>query len=137
MYLFRRVINAIRGRFERKPVPKNFTLDVDMLQSLQTLADHEQRTPEEIANQILRDALIIPPKQLENWRRWQTLTPREKEIAALVCLGYTSRQIATKLYISPETVKTHVVHILTKFNVPDRNALRAQLDDWNFSEWDR
>ena len=130
-------MNAIRGRFKQKPVPKNFTLDVEMLQSLQTLAEREKRTPEEIANQILGDALRSHQAQQENWQRWQTLTPREKEIAALICLKYTSRQIAAKLYISPETVKTHVEHVLVKFHVPDRNTLRLRLSEWDFSSWDQ
>lgn len=133
------MLSAIRGRLkrERPPASRSFTLDVDTLRSLQDLAEIERRTPEEIANQILEDALRGHQAQEENWKRWQTLTPREKEIAALVCLNYTTRQIAAKLHISPETVKTHVEHVLAKFGVPDRNTLRLMLIGWNFAEWDR
>ena len=60
-----------------------------------------------------------------------------KEIAALICLNYTSRQIAAKLHISPETVKTHAEHVLLKFSTTDRNALRMMLNGWDFSGWDR
>ena len=94
--LFQRILNTIRGRFKRKQ-STNFTLDVDTLRSLEFLAEQEQRTPEEIANQILGDAFRNHQAQGENWQRWQTLTPREQEITALICLNYTSRQIATKL----------------------------------------
>lgn len=140
MYLFQRILRAIVRSFRRKHEPRQaqgFNLDVETLRSLQLIADDEQRTPEEIANRMLNDALRGRQAQQANWERWNSLTPREQEIAALVCLNYTSRQIASKLYISPETVKTHVEHILTKFGVPDRMALRLALSEWDFSAWDQ
>jgi DNA-binding CsgD family transcriptional regulator len=136
MVLFRQIMDAIQERLKRKQ-STNFTLDVDTLRSLEFLAEQEQRTPEDIANQILGDALRNHQAQGENWLRWQSLTPREQEITALICLNYTSRQIATKLTISPETVKTHAEHILVKFGVTDRNAMRMLLNGWDFSTWDR
>ncbi len=134
MYLFQRVLRKIRGWFRREQ-KTNFTLDVQTLRSLQFLAEREQRSPEEIANKILDDAMRTHQEQQENFKRWQSLTPREQEIAALICLNYTSRQIATRLVISPETVKTHVEHILDKFEVTDRNMLRLLLSGWDFSAW--
>lgn len=136
MYPFQRFLRIIRGWFRHRP-QANFTLDVNTLRSLQFLAERERRTPEEIANQLLDDALRSHQAQEENWQLWQTLTPREQEIAALICMNYTSRQVASRLYISPETVKTHVEHILLKFGVSDRNMLRMMLSGWDFSAWDR
>ena len=136
MYLFERILRAIRGWFKRGS-GANFTLDVHTLRSLQSIAEHEKRTPEEVADQILNDALRSHAAQGEYWESWLSLSPREQEIAALICLNYTSRQIASKLHISPETVKTHVERILLKFGVPDRNTLRVLLSGWDFSGWDR
>ena len=42
------------------------------------------------------------------------LTPREKEILALICDENTSLQIAEKLCISPNTVETHRKNLLSK-----------------------
>jgi DNA-binding CsgD family transcriptional regulator len=138
MFLFQRVLRAIRSWFRRGPATTTtFNLDVETLRSIEYLAELEQRTPEDVANQILEDALRNHQAQQVNWMRWQSLTPRECEIAALICLNYTSRQIAAKLYISTETVKSHVEHILMKFDVPDRNTLRLTLSGWDFSGWDR
>lgn len=134
MYLFQRVLRKIQGWF-RRGQKANFTLDVETLRSLQVLAEREQRSPEEIANKILDDAMRTHQEQQEHWERWLSLTPRQQEIAALICLNYTSRQIATRLVISPETVKTHVEHILDKFEVADRNTLRLLLSEWDFSAW--
>lgn len=136
MDFFDRVLRAIQGWFWRKP-SDGFNLDVGTVRSLQNIAEHEQRTPEEIANKILEDALRGHQAQEIYWARWQTLSPREQEITALVCLNYTSRQIASRLGISPETVKTYVGRTLLKFGARDRTVLRIMLKEWDFSAWDR
>ena len=48
------------------------------------------------------------------------LTPRQTEILALVAVGATNEQIADKLCISPQTVKSHLYNIFKKINVPNR-----------------
>jgi DNA-binding NarL/FixJ family response regulator len=50
----------------------------------------------------------------------KNLTKREREILALVAEGMSNREIAEKLVLSPETVKSHVAAILEKLNVSDR-----------------
>ena len=50
----------------------------------------------------------------------RNLTKREREILALVAEGLSNREIADKLVLSPETVKSHVAAILEKLNVSDR-----------------
>ena len=115
----------------------NFTLNVETIRSLRFIAEREQRTPEEVANQILLEAVYDRLTQEDSWQRWQTLTPREQDVTALICLNYTTRQIAGRLRISPETVKTHVEHILSKFEVSDRSTLRVLLSNWDFSSWER
>lgn len=51
------------------------------------------------------------------------LSPREGEIARLICKGYPNKKIAFKLYISEKTVKTHVSNILAKLEMKDRIQL--------------
>src|SRR5919198_1868833 len=50
----------------------------------------------------------------------RNLTKREREILALVAEGMSNREIADRLVLSPETVKSHVAAILEKLNVSDR-----------------
>jgi DNA-binding NarL/FixJ family response regulator len=50
----------------------------------------------------------------------KNLTKREREILGLVAEGLSNREIADKLVLSPETVKSHVAAILEKLNVSDR-----------------
>jgi DNA-binding CsgD family transcriptional regulator len=68
---------------------------------------------------------------------WGVLTLREQQITALVCLGYTNPQIAGRLRLSVETVKTHVKNVLMKFRLHSKTELRLMFSSWDFSEWDR
>jgi two-component system, LuxR family, response regulator FixJ len=53
------------------------------------------------------------------------LTPREREVLALLASGRSSKEIAHKLVISPRTVSTHVQHILSKLDVNTRGRAIA------------
>jgi len=48
------------------------------------------------------------------------LTPREREVLALMADGLRNRDIAARLFLSRATVKTHVYHIFTKLEVATR-----------------
>jgi DNA-binding NarL/FixJ family response regulator len=56
----------------------------------------------------------------------ETLTEREVEVLQLLAFGYTNRDIAKRLYISPDTVKTHLEHIYQKLGASDRTAAVAE-----------
>lgn len=48
------------------------------------------------------------------------LSDREVEVLQLMARGMSNQEIASELFVSPTTVKTHVSHILTKLGVRDR-----------------
>jgi DNA-binding CsgD family transcriptional regulator/tetratricopeptide (TPR) repeat protein len=58
--------------------------------------------------------------------RADPLTPREREITALVALGRSNREIAAELVLSERTVANHVQHVLTKLGF----TRRAQIAAW-------
>ena len=53
------------------------------------------------------------------------LTAREREVAELVALGRSNRQIAAQLVLSDRTVGNHVQHILTKLGFGNRSQIAA------------
>ena len=55
-----------------------------------------------------------PPKELDE------LSEREREVFRLMARGLSNGEIASELFISETTVKTHVTHILQKLNLRDR-----------------
>lgn len=55
------------------------------------------------------------------------LTPREREIAALIDEGLSNKEIAARLHIELPTVKNHVHHILGKLQVRRRSEAAAAL----------
>jgi DNA-binding NarL/FixJ family response regulator len=55
------------------------------------------------------------------------LTDREWEVVQLLRAGHDTGEIASRLFISPGTVRTHVAAILHKLGVGDRDALRRLL----------
>ena len=57
---------------------------------------------------------------------WDSLTPTEVRVVELVAEGLTNPQIAERMFISKETVKTHLAHIFRKLDVHSRAELTAR-----------
>lgn len=54
------------------------------------------------------------------------VSPRELDVLRELASGLGNREIAERLQVSPETVKSHVASLLAKLNLPNRTALVAQ-----------
>lgn len=56
-----------------------------------------------------------------------SLTPRERDVVALLCNGLSNKAIAGRLSIAEGTVKIHVHNVFQKLNVLSRAQLVADL----------
>ena len=63
------------------------------------------------------------PNRPRPGRDLSRITEREREVLSLVAEGLSNDEIATRLYLSPLTTKTHVSHIMTKLDARDRAQL--------------
>jgi DNA-binding NarL/FixJ family response regulator len=70
-------------------------------------------------------------------KREVKLTEAEKEIVSLICQGYRNKEIAQKLHISEQTVKSHCNRIYKKVGVSDRLQLAIYVyklwPDWSYA----
>jgi DNA-binding CsgD family transcriptional regulator len=57
---------------------------------------------------------------------WAALTPAELDVVRLVSDGLGNKDIATRLFISPRTVETHLTHVYTKLGLASRVQLAQE-----------
>jgi predicted ATPase/DNA-binding CsgD family transcriptional regulator len=58
---------------------------------------------------------------------WQSLTPAEQKVAALVAEGLTNPQVGARLFISRHTVDSHLRHVYAKLGVATRAELATRV----------
>ena len=136
---FLQIIKGVLNRFSTpsrlQESPSVFYFDDRTLDSLARLAQHQGCSCEQIAAELLSQALARRNSAEISLRAWSSLTPREQQVAALVCTYFTNQEIADYLGISPETVKSHIQSVFHKFHLRRRTELRLALADWDFSAW--
>ncbi len=73
-----------------------------------------------ITRRLIAEFARLRPPQRTHAEDLEALTRRELEILSLVASGLSNHEIAQRLVLSNETVKTHVSHILRKLGLRDR-----------------
>ncbi len=57
---------------------------------------------------------------------WASLTPTECEVVRLVSEGLANNDIATRLFVSPRTVQSHLTHVYAKLGLTSRVQLAQE-----------
>ncbi len=86
-----------------------------MLKAIDAAAEGETYLYPQIGRQVLQH--LTPPSPSANVAN---LSQRELEVLKLIVEGYSNPEIASKLFLSANTVKTHVRGIMNKLAVDDR-----------------
>ena len=94
---------------------KERVLDIgDLVDALERIASGETVVDAALVSQLLNRARSSSPLD--------ELTPREREVLSLMAEGLTDRGIAERLYLTPNTVETHIRHIIAKLALPSTPA---------------
>lgn len=135
MSLFDRIRQYFVGLSRREKKTRIFLQDEELIATIKNVAQQERRAEEDIVRDFTKAGLnqFLTQNELEN--RWASLSQREQQVVALICLGHRNYEIANILSIAPETVKTHLQRIFDKFELRSSKELRLALRDWNFRDW--
>jgi DNA-binding NarL/FixJ family response regulator len=82
-----------------------------------------------VALAAARAGLVAVPRELRRHIQREALSHREKEILALVVMGFTNAEIAVKLFLAESTVKSHLSSSFLKLGVRSRNEAAALILD--------
>ena len=137
MSIWERFLYLIGKHPTPDPRSYHFEISESLKVSLSTIATDEGRPEHELIPDILAAGLIQYTSNERLWTKWETLSSREKDVAAFVCLGYTNREIGARLNISPDTVKSRLQNVLRKFNAHKRTELMVMLAHWDFGAWQK
>jgi PAS domain S-box-containing protein len=105
---------------DRGSVPVEFSATANVLPArhLSVFIPPDESSAEQAKSALAREATWAPVRAEEGGRL--QLTEREREIMTLVASGLQSGDIAERLFLSPETVKSHVHNALGKLGAHTR-----------------
>jgi DNA-binding NarL/FixJ family response regulator len=73
-----------------------------------------------ITRRLIEEFVRRPPPGAGPPAELSQLTERELEVLKLIARGLSNAEIASTLFLSEATVKTHITHVLAKLNLRDR-----------------
>jgi DNA-binding NarL/FixJ family response regulator len=105
------IVNGFHG-YLHKHAPS-----AELIKSIRVVASGQAVMPQDAAQSLASRASGEPEGAERNARR---LTPRQLDVLALLVEGADTAQVARRLYLSPNTVRTHIQNILAKLQVHSR-----------------
>ncbi|AJE39337.1 response regulator [Streptomyces nodosus] len=103
----------------------------DLISAVRTVASGQSMLDPATTARLMHSLRADPAEQPSVAPELASLSPRERDILALIGDGLTNREIGKKLYLSEKTVKNHISRLLAKLGVQRRvqaAVLASQLD---------
>jgi len=94
-----------------------------LLDAVRTIADGEALLAPSVTRRLIAEFARRPAQVHSHLTDLDQLTEREREVLVLVAHGLSNSEIATQLFISPATAKTHVSRVMMKLGARDRAQL--------------
>ena len=92
-----------------------------LFEAVRVVAAGEALLAPAVTRRLIAEFARLRPQLPTQPERLRELTPRETEVLRLVAEGLSNAEIAERLVVTKETVKTHVSRILAKLELRDRS----------------
>jgi DNA-binding NarL/FixJ family response regulator len=92
----------------------------ELVSAIHTVAAGDSLLSPSVTSRVIERMAQQPGPDLTADTRLDELTPREREVLALVARGLSNGEIAAELVVEESTIKTHVRRILAKLGARDR-----------------
>ncbi|MGW4766693.1 response regulator [Nocardia sp. NPDC004278] len=113
-----RALRAGASGFVLKDIPAEHLAD-----AVRTVAEGGALLAPTITRRLIGQFTTHRPADSAVAHRLHRLTDRERDVLVAIARGHTNSEIATRLFIGPATVKSHVSSILTKLGLRDRTQM--------------
>jgi len=92
----------------------------ELIAAVHTIASGDALLSPSVTRRVITRMAQQPTPALADQARLADLTPREREVLALIARGLSNREIAAALVVEESTIRTHVKRILMKLDLRDR-----------------
>ena len=95
----------------------------ELLRAVRVVAQGESLLSPTVTRRVIREFAVRPAAKAPPHQSLDALTDRERQVVALVAEGLSNDEIASRLFVSPATVRTHVGRAMMKLDARDRAQL--------------
>ncbi|MYW65454.1 response regulator [Streptomyces sp. SID8379] len=92
----------------------------DLIAAVRVIAAGEALLAPTVTKRLIEDFAKTRPARKDRSPQLKSLTPRELEVLELIARGLSNQEIAQKLVLAEQTVKTHIGRVLAKLGLRDR-----------------
>jgi len=92
----------------------------ELIRAVRVVADGDALLAPSVTRRLIADVTRRRSTPRGRHPRLESLTPREREVLELIAAGLSNTEIAERLFVAEQTVKTHVGKVLAKLALRDR-----------------